>query len=507
MSVGAQTHPSWELLLCDDGSTDASTSMALKWAGYNPTKVRYLEHEGHAHRGMSSSRNLGIRAARGELVAFLDADDVWEPDHLSHEVALLLDHPEAGLICGQCVDWYSWADPEAEDIQYPLPWPPGVVVPPPEMLIASLRHKAFRTPMCNLMVWKRVLESVGGFEDQFRELYEDQVILAKLFLSHKAVISGTRTARYRKHPGSSTARAMRSGLSHTGPNVTREAFLRWLNSLPQVRAPNGNEEIRLLLHRAMKPYDRKLLRSRWRTLSAVRTAIPPQFRPFLRAAVRRAGSLGLARMGYLRRLSPLSRQFGSDRGLPVDRYFVERFLAENAHLITGHVLEVGNSEYTRRFGGHRVTLADVLNIEPGHPETTIVADLADADHIPASTFDCLVITQTLQFVYDLAAAVQTLHRILRPGGTLLATFPGISPISNDRWAAMWYWSLTPLAAVRLFSQAFGVDNVDVSSCGNVLTSVAFLEGMAAHELRRRELDARDPQFPMLVTVRAFRPRP
>jgi len=210
-------------------------------------------------------------------------------------------------------------------------------------------------------------------------------------------------------------------------------------------------------------------------------------------------------MGSLRRLTPLSRQFGYDRGLPVDRYYIERFLAANAHAISGRVLEVGDSAYTRRFGGTRVTRADVLNIDAGAPETTIVADLASGEEIPSASFDCLVITQTLHLVYDVAAAVRTLHRVLRPGGKVLATVPGISPLSTDRWAQTWYWSLTPLSAARLFGDVFGPENIEVMAYGNVLASVAFLEGMAAEELRRRELESMDPQFPLLITILAHRP--
>jgi SAM-dependent methyltransferase len=210
------------------------------------------------------------------------------------------------------------------------------------------------------------------------------------------------------------------------------------------------------------------------------------------------------RMGRLRRTAPLSREFGYDRGQPVDRHYVEHFLEAHAQHIRGRVLEIGDSEYTRRFGGARVTQSDVLNIAAGHPETTIVADLADAGHISSDTFDALVVTQTLHLVYDLRSAVRTLHRILRPGGTALVTVPGISPVSSDQWSETWYWSLTPLAATRLFGEVFGADQVTVSAYGNVLTSVAFLEGMASHELRPEELELHDPQFPMLVTVAATR---
>jgi SAM-dependent methyltransferase len=207
-------------------------------------------------------------------------------------------------------------------------------------------------------------------------------------------------------------------------------------------------------------------------------------------------------MGSLRRLTPFSRDFGYERGLPVDRYYVERFLAQNGPLIAGRVMEVGDSEYTRRFGGNRPTTVDVLNIDGTFPETTIVGDLSHAEHIASDSFDCLVITQTLHLIYDMPAAVRTLHRILRPGGTLLCTSPGISPLSTDRWADTWYWAMTPLSAQRMFGDVFGPDNVEVTAHGNVLTSVALLEGLATRELRRSELEVDDPQFPMLVTIKA-----
>jgi SAM-dependent methyltransferase len=223
-----------------------------------------------------------------------------------------------------------------------------------------------------------------------------------------------------------------------------------------------------------------------------------------RGFARRSRTLIPVRFGSLRRTSPISRKFGFDRGQPIDRYYIERFLGANADVIRGRVLEVGDSGYTRRFGGTRVTRSEVLNIELGHPQTTIVGDLARADNIPSDSFDCLVITQTLHLIYDLPDAVGTLHRILSPGGTLLTTFPGITPLSTDRWADTWYWALTPLSAARLFGDVFGPDKVEVAAHGNVLTSVAFLEGLAARELRREELDVDDPQFPMLITVSAFK---
>jgi SAM-dependent methyltransferase len=507
-SVLAQDHPALELLLCDDGSTDTSTATARRRAAEEPGRVRYLEHPGHAHRGMSSTRNLGIAAARGEVVAFLDADDVWDPGHLTHEVALLAAHPDAAYVCGRALDWFSWGDPVAEDRWSSLPWPPGTVVPPPRMLSAVLRRGAYTTPTCSLLARRDVLIEVGGGEDAFTSLFEDQVLLAKLYLAHRCVISGSRTARYRRHPGSSTAVAQREGTYDPGgPSSSHEAFLRWVAGRPELQEP-GHEraELRGQLADALAAYDRDRPAPSPRT--RVRGLVPPTARPVLRrgvrAVLRRLPRPGLTDVWPLRRVVPVSRQFGFDRGLPVDRYYIERFLAEHAQLVAGRVLEVGDDAYTRRFGGERVTSSDVLNVDAGMPGTTVVADLADAAHLPSESYDCLVVTQTLHLVYDLPAAVATLHRVLRPGGTLLLTVPGISPVSTDRWADTWYWALTPHAARRLFVEAFPGGEVEVTAHGNVLAAVAFLEGLAADELRSRELDVVDPQFPVLVTVRADR---
>jgi SAM-dependent methyltransferase len=137
--------------------------------------------------------------------------------------------------------------------------------------------------------------------------------------------------------------------------------------------------------------------------------------------------------GSFRRVTPISRSWGSDRGRPVDRRYIENFLKRNADDIRGRVLEFHNNSYTRLFGGNRVTKSDVLNVEEGNPKSTFVGDLASAHHLPIDAFDCIIMTQVLQFVYDLHGAVFTLHRILKPGGVILATMPGIIPIHPEEW--------------------------------------------------------------------------
>ena len=204
--------------------------------------------------------------------------------------------------------------------------------------------------------------------------------------------------------------------------------------------------------------------------------------------------------GTLRRVTPLSEHWGSDRGQAVDRYYIEAFLAERRAAIRGRVLEVHDARYTRRFGDG-VERSDVLDVDPSNPRATIVADLAAADAVPAGTFDCIVLTQTLQYVYDVGAAIAHCHRILRPGGVLLCTVPVTSRISRgqlDREC----WRFTAASCRRLFGEAFGTAGVEVRTYGNVLAGIAFLAGVSREELRAAELDAHDPYFPLIVAVRA-----
>jgi SAM-dependent methyltransferase len=205
-------------------------------------------------------------------------------------------------------------------------------------------------------------------------------------------------------------------------------------------------------------------------------------------------------LGTIRRTTPLSDHYGRDRGTPIDRFYIEQFLAAERAAIRGRVLEVLNRDYTERFGT-AVESSDVLDVDPANPDATIVADLAAADTVPTSSFDCFILTQTLQYVYDVEAAVANAHRVLRPGGTLLCTVPVVSRVDRLELESE-YWRLTAAACSRLFGDVFAPSNVAVRGRGNVLAAVAFLVGMAAEELSPRELERDDPFFPVVVTVRA-----
>ncbi len=208
-------------------------------------------------------------------------------------------------------------------------------------------------------------------------------------------------------------------------------------------------------------------------------------------------------LGTLRKTRPLSDHWGFDRGTPIDRFYIERFLDEHRNDITGHVLEIKDNAYTDRFGTG-VTRRDVLDVDPENESATIFADLADAGQIASDRFDCFILTQTLQLIYDVHAAVKHAHRILRPGGVLLVTVPVISRLATRYGLESDYWRFTPASSRKLFGDVFGSNRVTVQAHGNVLTGIAFLAGMAREELSGRDLEVDDPYFPLIVTVRAVK---
>jgi SAM-dependent methyltransferase len=219
---------------------------------------------------------------------------------------------------------------------------------------------------------------------------------------------------------------------------------------------------------------------------------------------RRPPPVGQVRFGDLRSVQPIGPYFGFGRGQPIDRYYIETFLARHAQDIRGRVLEIGDDSYTRQYGGTRVKHSDVLNVTEGNPQATISADLTRADHIPSDAFDCIIFTQTLQLIYDVRSAIRTLRRILKPGGVLLATFPGISQIDPDYEWGDWYWAFTTRSARRLFEETFLAPNVEVEAHGNVLAAISFLHGLAVEELRQEELDHHRPSYEVLITLRAVK---
>jgi SAM-dependent methyltransferase len=210
------------------------------------------------------------------------------------------------------------------------------------------------------------------------------------------------------------------------------------------------------------------------------------------------------RWGSLRRTTPLSEYFGFDRGLPIDRFYIERFLTSFADDVRGRVLEVQDPAYTRRFGGEAVTASEILDINSENPHATIVADLEVAGSLPAERYDCVIFTQTLQYLREPEAALGNVWKALAPGGVGLLTAPSLSRIDPDL-AAVDRWRFTVRGLEELVRRACPGAEIDVRGFGNVLVTVAFLMGLAAHELRQGELEHQDDHFPLVACARMAKP--
>lgn len=213
---------------------------------------------------------------------------------------------------------------------------------------------------------------------------------------------------------------------------------------------------------------------------------------------------GTIDFGDFGRTEPISADFGFDRGAPIDRYYIESFLARNAARIRGRVLEIGDNAYTFRFGGKQVEKSDVLHVDVTNPLATIIGDISVPGTLPEGAFDCVILTQTLHLIFDMRGALAELAGALKPGGTLLVTVPGISPVDRGAWGHTWFWSLTEIALSRLLASSFEQEDIKVATFGNVFAAVCFLEGLAVSEVPRLKVDVLDKSFPVIVAAAASR---
>lgn len=226
-SVLAQTYSKWELLLVDDGSSDASTAIAHSYVEKDPERIRYLTHPLRENRGMSASRNLGIRQASGSFVALLDADDVWEPQKLEDQVAILEEHPDVDMAYGKTLYWHGWTrrpEDRARDFVPELGVQTEAIYDPPVLLPTFLERKAAVPCTCSVLMRRDSIVRLGAFEDSFRGLYEDQVLYAKIALHSRIYVSGECRDRYRQHSDSACSVA---GTGRASAEA-RMRFLRWL---------------------------------------------------------------------------------------------------------------------------------------------------------------------------------------------------------------------------------------------------------------------------------------
>ncbi len=229
-SVLEQDYKNWELLLIDDGSTDNSTSIARNFAKNISGKIQYINHDNHKNRGLSASRNVGIRKSNGDLIAFLDADDVWLPMKLTKQVAIFKDNPSIGLLAETSCYWYNWDTDGLDNVNVPIGATPDKIYEPPHLMyqLYPLGEGAAPCPSA-LMIRKSAIENVGYFEETFRReyaLYEDQAFLSKIYLMEEVYISSACNNLYRQRQESIVKTVHAAGLY----NKVRKYYLEWFRS-------------------------------------------------------------------------------------------------------------------------------------------------------------------------------------------------------------------------------------------------------------------------------------
>lgn len=413
--------------------------------------------EGHGSRAAQLNAGLAVADAWG--VVFLNAGERLLPGALETGRRELLARPEWAFVSGRCVV----LRPYHSDAEFPQQ--PFLTTAPYEVLlgrncILTLAAVIFR---------RLVLSAAGGFDERLGLLYDYELYLRLAASSpvgfHRALVA--------ESPCLDPFSIDRSAATRELADVLRR----------QDGEVASSEQRRLALH---------VGRRAW----AARHALDE-------LDVAPAPPSGALSFGDFRRVDPLDTNFGYGRGTPIDRHYIEAFLARHAADIKGSVLEVQESAYTTRFGGANVAHGDVLSLLPDNPGATVVGDLSSATQMPEATYDCLIITQVLHLIRDIRAAVENMHRMLRPGGVALVTVPGISQVE---WAESWYWGLTVLSAKALFEEIFGPENVEVETHGNVLAATSFLWGVAVEELTLTELDHPDPYYQVIIAVRAVKPR-
>lgn len=514
-SVQKQTYPNIEIIVVNDGSTDNTQQVAVSFAN-----VKYFYQP---NAGLSAARNHGLSHSNGLFLVFLDADDILYPEAVACNVEYLLQNPLWAFVSGGHDKVDEWLNPlENQD----------------EAGTVSCDHYKALLRGNYIGMHAAVMYRCRVF-DEFRfdttlRACEDYDLYFRIARKYPVGAHGEKLAAYRQH----------------GENMSAKI----LNMLQQVRMVH-TRQISVLANEEEKSawkdgktiwtkyYANVLYRQlfnaieherRWPSLPEMKLiarAMPSRFRDYVikklrhhvldqlkhrlpGAMLRSLHRAGLYRhytprpgkvvAGDFDRVTPFSADFGFDRGGAIDRYYIEKFLEENRHHVRGTVLEIGDNEYTLRFGGDKILQSDILHVDHSNTRATYIGDITDVPQIPSGKFDCIIFTQTLHLIYDFKSALKTCYRILKPGGCLLLTVPGISHIDRGEWKDYWLWSFTDASIRKLMADTFNGSAVNISTYGNVYVAAAFLYGMGLPEFRKEFLFHHDPSYQVIISAAAVK---
>lgn len=440
-----------------------------------------LAAAGRIRADAAASRNAALAASEAPLVLWLDEGDVLDPVYLQLALARLAADDGLGWVAA----WIT--RPTAADVPGPAcsPDPAGPSIADPS-----------RVPV-GAVLRRSLWTGLGGFDDTLDDLHDwDFWLGAALGEVRGAILERPLVTRprvelppeERSEHLARRAKAFRAIVTKRRALFARDPAALLLGQEREIERLAATHE-----HRVAR---RDAIVAETAALEAERARLLRELEP--------ADSEGFD-WGDLARTTPVSTDWGYERGTPVDRHYIEGFVERWAADIHGVVLEVQEPDLAHRFGGDRVTRADVVDIDPGNPRATVVADLRHATAIADGVYDCVILTQTLHVIDDMRAVLRECYRILKPGGVLLATLPSASRVAIEYGPDGDFWRVTAAGARELFAAVFPRDALVVEPRGNVLVNVAFLHGLALEEVAADALTSDDPHFPLLVGVRAVKP--
>ena len=475
-SAERQSRTAAEINVVDDKSTDIFTRQVLARLEREGTHV-----VGGPGCGASAARNLGATLTSAEYLVWLDADDTLETGYFEAAGAVLDANPD--------LDFVSCAMRAFEGASYV--WKPS----PPTFVDAIATGGV---PHASTMIRRRLWEGIGGFDESLQSFELLDFWASVIERGHRGVILNEPLLNYRVRAGSGYRRS-----------IEPDTYLARLRHFYGKHHAAVEQHALELIH--AKEAFLVSQREYTQTLEARTAALENEIARLkleIAGAVSKLEASGLSRVdwGDLRRVQPLSQYWGWDRGRPVDRHYIDGFLETHRADVRGRVLEVRDPVYTQRFGGEAVTNGDVIDIDPRNGLANVIADLRCADRIAAETYDCIILTQTLQLIDDMPAVISECSRMLRPGGVLLATVPSVIRVDDEGGLDGDFWRLTEASARKLFAGVFPVDAFDVTAYGNVLSATAFLYGLSVDEIGQLELDHVDPIFPVVIAIRAVKPK-
>jgi peptidoglycan/xylan/chitin deacetylase (PgdA/CDA1 family) len=476
-SLTRQTQPIQDVIVVHDRADEASAHrrIASSRIGFEATFVSA------GLFGPGAARNAGVRASRGNCFVVVDGTEDLDAHFLESATRSLESILHIDFVASP-VQYEPATAPNAEGGTSFVSLPQLLSGPWSVANAVLIRRAAF--------------DRSGGYDESLPALVEWDLLLTLAESGDSGALLNRPLVTRASSDDLPPAQSFRAG--RYLPAV-RRIFLKHQSSFEQHAASILTDRERYA--KTLWTRERELVDRRDRLRGELADSVEEVDR--LRSQLRTHGR-DTTEWGDLWRTSPLSRNWGLDRGRPIDRYYIEAFLAQHASDIRGTVLEVLDAGLTTTIGGERVKRSDVLDIDPDNHRATVIADLRSADQIPSESYDCFILTQTLHLIDDMPAAIAHAHRILRPGGVLLATLPCVSMVAPEGGAKGDHWRVTDAGARRLFEPEFPPSALQIRARGNVLAATAFLYGLSCEELDTAALDIDDPAYPLIVTVRAVK---